>query len=219
MADKTAGYIISRAGSVELQQQASEHSLTQADDFIHQQGPLDHSRVLVRASCGHRQCYRVVTVGCVRQAFGQHRDPLLCPAHQPEYTYYSQYVTRYYDVLASLGYQGVVVWDWHDVPGHPHMHWDATIFLAGSAHRFEIDGPVHELQHGNRPLCDLVKDSVVKQNPNLSLLRLSFHDRHSWRLKTHLYLEGRLQNMFAGVWATAWYWPFAGHGYGMVAII
>lgn len=219
MAHKTAGYIISRAGSAALQQQAAQHSLTQGDKFIHQLGMLDNSRVLVRASCGHTRCYRVVTVGCVRQAFGQHRDPLLCPAHQPEYANYSQYVSLYFNTLVVLGYQGVVVWDWHDVPAHPHMHWDATIFLADRAHRFEIDGPVHELQHGNRPLHDVVKDGVVKQNPNLSLLRLSYHDRHAWQLKTHLYLQGRLQNMLGGVWATAWYWPFAGQGDGMVAII
>jgi len=191
VAHKTAGYIISRAGSAVLQQQASQHSLTQGGLFIHQLGLVDHSRVLVRASCGHRQCYRVVSVGCVRQAFGHHRDPLLCPAHQPQYANYSQYVTLYFNVLAFIGYQGVVVWDWHDVPAHPHMHWDATVFLAG----------------------------VVKQNPNHSLLRLSFHDRHAWVLKTQLYLQGRLQNMLGGVWATAWYWPFAGQGHGMVAII
>jgi hypothetical protein len=216
---KTLGLINGRAGSVELQQQAAQHSLTQMGCFIHQQGFLGHSRVLARASCGERQCYRVVTVSAIRQAFSQQRDALLCPAHQNEYANYSQHVTIFFNMLQQMGYQGVVVWDWHDVPEHPHMHWDVTIFLQGIAHRFEIDGPVHELRNGNRPPEDIAKDSVVKENPNHSLLRLSFHDNNAWYLKTLLYLQGRLQNIYNGVWATPWYLPFMGQGHGMVGII
>lgn len=202
-----------------LQQQASQHSLTQLGCFIHQLGMVQHGRVLVRASCGHSQCYRVVTVQCVTKGFEHQRDPLLCPAHSGHYRYFSTCVTQFFTVLQTIGYQGVVVWDWHDVPGQPRMHWDATVFLHGSAHRFEIDGPSHDLVNGTRRIRDVTKDAVVKQNPVYSLLRLSYHDRLVWALTLQLYIQGRIQHMYGGVWGTAWYLPFGGQGHGMLGII
>lgn len=218
-AAKTAGYVNSRAASVELQQQAAHHSLTQAGQFLYQQNTVDSTRLLLRASCGCKQCYRVVTIGAVRRSFARNGDPLKCPAHQMNYSNYSQYVTLFFEQLQYMGYAGVAVWDWHDVPAEPHMHWDCTLFLGGCAHRFEIDGPVHELRDGDRPLVDERKDAVVKNVPNLSLLRLSFHDRNAWAWKVLMYIAGRLQHFYNGVWATAWYTPFAGQGYGMVGLI
>ena len=84
---------------------------------------------------------------------------------------------------------------------------------------FEIDGPVHELRDGDIPLLDKTKDAAVKSVPNLSLLRLSFHDQNAWAWKVLLYILSRLQHFYNGIWATAWYTPFAGEGYGMVGLL
>lgn len=117
-----------RQGSLCGHATAAVSPYTHANRYMFQNGPVDSSRVLVRASCGHTRCYRVVRVGSVRQGFSEGRDVSMCPAHQGHYVYFSRHVSHFYNVLLHIGYHGVVVWDWCDVPNHPHMHWDASIF-------------------------------------------------------------------------------------------
>jgi hypothetical protein len=123
-------------------------------------------------------------------------------------------VKGFFDVLQMIGYQGIVVWDWNDVPQHPIMHWDATIFIGGLPHRIEIDGPVHDLRNGSRLPEDVAKDAVVIQAPGLSVLRLKHQDRLTWAHSLLTYIDGRLQFQLSGVWGTAWYFPFQYPGQG-----
>ena len=150
---------------------------------------------------------------------GQYRDCLTCPAHQHSRWSFSQWVHEFTQVLDQIQYQGVVIHDWNDVPGNRHMHWDATLFLGGVAHRIEIDGPRHDLVVGQRLMEDMQKDHIVCAHPSRSLLRLTYHDVHAWPLKLQLYLQCRMQLLLPGVWGTAWYLPFQGQGFGMLNII
>jgi hypothetical protein len=118
-----------------------------------------------------------------------------------------------------MQYKGVAVYDWNDVPGQRRMHWDATLFLGGLAHRIEIDGPRHDLAGGLRLQEDIHKDQIVSADPSRSLLRLSYHDAHAWQLNLPLYLQSRMQLLIAGVWGTRWYQPFQGQGLGLLNII
>lgn len=174
----------------------------------------DNTRLLLRASCGFRQCYQVVAFGTVRRGLRHGRDTLLCPAHNPARHTFSDWVRCCYDVLQAIGYQGIVVWDWNDVPQHPLMHWDATIFSSGMPHRLEIDGPIHDLRGGARMLADAVKDEIVIDSPGLSVLRLKHQDSLTWAQSLLAYIDGRTHFELEGVWGTAWYLPFQYPGQG-----
>jgi hypothetical protein len=150
---------------------------------------------------------------------GQNRDCLTCPAHQNSRSTYSQWVWIFHVVISEMAYPGVVIFYWNDVPENRHMHWDATLFLGGMAHRFEVDGPRHRIVRGVRLLEDIQKDHIVNTRPAISLLRLSHHDVHAWPTKILLYLQSRMQLVIHGVWATEWYRPFQGQGDGSLNII
>jgi hypothetical protein len=123
-------------------------------------------------------------------------------------------VTGFYHAILMIGYVGVVVWDWNDVPLHPHMHWDATIFVGGLPHRIEVDGPIHDLINAERVLGDVMKDQAVIETPGLSVLRLKHQDCVTWPQALMAYIGARLQFQIHGVWGTAWYMPFQYPGQG-----
>ena len=218
MAVRTHGYINGRRASELMHQVIAQHSLT-AGHLFDTEPVQDNTRFLLSASCGHAHCYRVVTFGAVRRGFINFNDPLLCPAHNPARWSYSRWATIFYLCLISIGYNGIIVWDWYDTPENHRLHWDATVFLGGMAHRFEIDGPVHEIRGGNRPNADVRKDDIVRRNGAIGLLRLSYHDAHQWPLRIAQYIQGRLAGEMPGVWGTAWYLPFQGVNYGEVQIM
>ena len=213
LAQRTQGFINGRTPPAHIQMELSQHSLTAGQLF--QPPPFqDNTRLLLRASCGFRQCYHVVNYGTVRRGLRCFRDVLLCPAHDPDRHTFSECVKYFYEVLQILEYQGVVVWDWNDVPQHPRMHWDATIFIGGLPHRMEIDGPVHDLRDGDRMPEDVVKDQAVIETPGLSVLRLKHQDSITWAHTLLAYIHGRLQMHLDNVCGTAWYLPFQYPGHG-----
>ena len=213
LAHRTQGLVNGRSAPAHIQTELSQQSLTGAHLF-HPPPFQDNTRLLLRASCGHRQCYHVVTYGTVRRGLRQFRDSLLCPAHDQARHTFSEHVQDFFDVLQMIGYQGLVVWDWNDVPLHPLMHWDATIFVGGLPHRIEIDGPIHDLNNGERNLGDVLKDASVLATPGISLLRLKHQDALTWAQSLLAYMDGRLQFQLHGVWGTAWYHPFQYPGHG-----
>lgn len=156
----------------------------------------------------------MVTRATVRRGLRELRDTLLCPAHDPTRHTFSGCVLYFYNVLQQLGYPGVVVWDWNDVPQRPLMHWDATLFREGMPHRVEIDGPIHDLKNDMRMHGDIVKDDLVVATPGLSLLRLKHQDSATWALALHAYMDGRVHSELDDVWATEWYRGFEYPGWG-----
>lgn len=191
----------------------AQHSIT-AGNLFHAEPLQDNTRLLLRASCGVRQCYHVVNYDTVKRGVRRLRDTLLCPAHSGARHTYAESVFDFYTMLQQIGYQGVVVWDWNDVPQRPLMHWDATLFFHGLAHRVEIDGPIHDFRHGVRLPGDLRKDAQVIATEGLSLLRLKHQDSATWSLSLQIYMHGRLQLQCDDVWGTAYYDPFRYPGQG-----
>ncbi len=213
LVQRTQGFINGRAPPAHIQLQLTQYCLT-APNLFHPPPFQDNTRLLLRASCGFKQCYHVVTYETVRTGLRHLRDTLRCPAHDAARHTFSESVTRFFNTLEVIGYQGIVVWDWNDVPQHPIMHWDATIFIGGLAHRIEIDGPIHELRNGDRLLGDVHKDQVVIDTEGLSLLRLKHQDCVTWAQALMTYIGGRLQFELDGVWGTSWYLPFQYPGQG-----
>ena len=191
----------------------AQHSLTAQGLFDAQQWN-NNTRLLLRASCGCRQCYRVVTYGTLKQKLRRGRDALLCPAHCQACNTFSRWVYKFYQTTVNLHYDGVVVWDWNDVPGNMHMHWDATLFVGGLAHRFEIDGPVHDLINGERRHRDVAKDGIVIQVGTFSILRLKHQDFNVWLDAIVNHMQNRLVLNLVGVWGTEWYAGFEHLGNG-----
>lgn len=213
LAQRAQGFVNGRSPPAHMQLSIAEHSLT-AGDLFHAQPLQDNTRLLLRASCSLRQCYHVVNYDTVKRGLRGLRDPLLCPAHDVARHTYSDCVLYFYNVLQQIGYQGVVVWDWNDVPQRRHMHWDATLFTADFPHRIEIDGPVHDLRAGLRLPGDICKDARVLGTAGVSLLRLKHQDCATWAVSLQTYMHGRLQFQIHDVWGTVWYLPFQYPGHG-----
>ena len=180
--DRFVSLYNARAPPQLMLQEAAAHSVTQGQTLV-QQNPIAHLppldfRVMLRASCQWRGCYRVMTVAHLLDMLRIGHDCLLCPAHQAGAHTHSVWVTCFYNTVTALDMHPVMVHDWNDVPGNPRMHWDCTLFFRGRAVRFEIDGPCHEPRHYN----DVPKDAIVNnwqpladQN-SLVVVRMHFHD-------------------------------------------
>lgn len=218
-AARANSYIHARAASAQLQEQCAAHSLSQHTKFHPNMVNEESQRCLLRASCGHVQCFRVVSRGAVRRSMQQNRDCLKCPAHDNTRWSYSKWVLKFFNLLQATQYQGIVIYDWCDVPTNSHMHWDATVFQWGLAHRIELDGPTHDLVHSCRLVDDLEKDRIVCEDASRSLLRLSYHDADAWHLCLSKYVQARVQGSIEGVWGSRWYEDFQGEGYGRLNVI
>ena len=175
------GLYNARAAPQQMLVEVAAHSVTQ-QALVHTQNPIHvipypNYRVVLRASCGYRNCFRVVTVAHLRRALLENKDCLRCPAHQQDSRTYSIWVRRFMDMVLALGVNSVMIHDWKDVPTRSDMHWDLVMFLNGRAFRFEIDGPVHEPRHFN----DGPKDAVVNlwgAQP-FSVARFHYTDYHN----------------------------------------
>ena len=98
-----------------------------------------------------------------------------------------------------MGYQGVVIWDWHDVPDKPKFHWDATLCWQGKVLRFEIDAESHEKRP--RDENDVKKDQIVGHLGHLCLLRLQRGDNATWNESINAFRDIQVP----GVYYTRWY--------------
>lgn len=161
--NKIVGIYNSRALPAALLQEARQHSVTQQDTLCVQDHlnvpPGANERLLMRASCGRAQCYKVVTCAHLRRCFNDKRDCLKCPAHQKCKTH-SKWVLYMYDILQHEQVHSVIVHDWVDVPNSDLAHFDMTVFRHGRAFRFEIDGTSHE----PRLISDVEKDRLVDEH-------------------------------------------------------
>lgn len=146
-----------------------------------------HDWLLLRCSCAHNNCCRVLQLDSIRmQMWRGGDDPLTCPAFAPHahmcHTF-SPFVVHFYAVMMQLWPHACVIWDWHDVPGLPRYHFDATVILLQMQlrhARFEIDGPCHfSRNYTVRRVQDAVKDATVTLW-HVPMLRLHVRDQPTW---------------------------------------
>ena len=124
---------------------------------------------LLRCSCAHNNCYKILQTDTIRIALVRaNNDPLscpACPAHSDVCRTFSPYVVAFYAIMMQLWPNASVVWDWHDVPHLHRYHFDATVFVPQvqlSLARFEIDGPCHfKHNFSSRRQQDQAKDVTV----------------------------------------------------------
>lgn len=143
--------------------------------------------VLLKCGCHHNNCWKAMQCGSViKQLQRGEGQPLACPAspaHAAECTTYSPWVVYFLDIVQHYLPGVHVIWDWRDVPGLHHFHFDATLISPHAQHaarRCEIDGPCHfNVAQGHRRHQDMLKDAVAQQN-GLGLLRLHMHDWQTW---------------------------------------
>jgi hypothetical protein len=140
----------------------------------------------LHCGCKHAMCVKVLCADSVRRSLAEGRDPLACPAHDRGCPTFSEHVRHFADVVKGAGHQGIIIWDWHDLPSASALHFDATIMLkcwrSGGicARRFEIDGPQHfSHAHALRKPDDCKKDRLMDQ-VGAHCLRLHHGDKVTW---------------------------------------
>lgn len=149
-----------------------------------------HSYIVLHCSCNGPFCFKVATWNAISKALKSGRDPRACPAHDGQCSTHSRHVAAFYAHVLNTGYRGPIIWDWHDLPGFPSMHFDATLFVMEQmgmprARRFEIDGRGHFLDalgSGRLP-ADKQKDTVMInlcEAFGVSCLRCHFMDTNMW---------------------------------------
>lgn len=155
---------------------------------------LGYMCVVVRCTCGNVCCLRVVVVDSVRRAIERRTaaDPLSCPLHDTNSSTHSHGVQRFHQALEQLQVNAKCVWDWHNVPGNPRMHVDATLLLpTGDARCFEIDSNLHfEPGQHNRLDSDERKDHLFDK-AECGMMRLHTFDVESWPQYMHAFLSSK----------------------------
>lgn len=141
--------------------------------------------VVLKCSCDHQHCCKVFLFSSLYESLWRGcRDPSARPAHRGGgAATYSVHVEALCNVVTQYCPDHIIVWDWHDIPGHPAMHFDATLVPLReprAALHLKIDGSCH-FPHGLRSRTneDWVKDSVVNAL-NMSLLRSHHNDEDGW---------------------------------------
>lgn len=128
-------------------------------------------RHVMRCSCGHAGCYKVLYLESVARALQRGGpDPLACPAapeHKGACGTFSVLVVAFKGIVSYLWPDAITVHDYQDVPDMPGSHFDECVILpnpAVPAKRFEIDGWYH-FNHSMwlRQLSDVAKDARVRQ--------------------------------------------------------
>lgn len=155
----------------------TQHETLLTEEQI-QAAPHANARLVLRASCQHDRCYRVVSCQHLRRCLTRATDCLLCPAHQRCKTY-SKWVTYMYEILAREQVPSPIIYDWVDVPNSDHAHFDMVIFKHGRAYRLEIDGPCHVPRLPSDIEKDRLIDEHVPQEQHaqcVSLARFDFRD-------------------------------------------
>ena len=143
--------------------------------------------VALRCTCQRPACVKVASAASIQKALAKGRDPRLCPAHDEECPTYSRHMLPLYQIVTSLPGDNLIVYDWQDLPGHPSMHFDATVLMTdgqpwGTTHakRFEIDSKFHLARPGGtRPATDVRKDLGMTAS-GAHCLRLHCLDLPAW---------------------------------------
>ena len=154
------------------------------------QPPAPGMYYIMKCSCAHAQCCKVLLGDSVRSALLRGtQDPLACPAcalHMHACRTFSVHVVKFLQIVQWLFPGACVVWDWVDVPNGLGAHFDATLVWPGAAPvaaRFEVDGMYHFAQGGAaRLLSDVTKDNRCNML-GVSMLRLHAQDEHVWPQK------------------------------------
>jgi hypothetical protein len=141
--------------------------------------------VVLKCSCSHGKCYKVLKAGTLFEALRlRRRNPLACPA-DPGSTCatYSSHVAKFLNIISGVLGDSIVIRDWVDVPRGHRRHFDSTVISvtrAFHAWRFEIDGKRHFLARGTkRDMADWEKDDILN-SAGVSLLRLHHKDEQRW---------------------------------------
>lgn len=147
--------------------------------------PASQQARVLKCTCAHAQCHKVLRVGTLIEAMRAMRDdPLACPADMTSTCCTrSEHVASFYAAAGQVDADSMYVWDWIDVPGGDGMHFDCTLIpLIGAFHawRFEIDGRRHFVsQNCKREPADWKKDDIAN-NLGVPLLRLHWKDQPLW---------------------------------------
>ncbi len=154
----------------------------------------------MHCSCKNSRCVKVIAFDTARNALQRKSDPLVCPAHQKDCHTWSELIVIFYTIVEDSSYKGIIVWDHHDIPGHPRMHFDATLFVESKlvagvvvGKRFEIDGKSHLSKYGGTRLPqDIIKDKAMNAL-GADTLRLHQKDIGGWGdcIANHLVMHKR----------------------------
>ena len=188
MPDKAAVFLeVSQASATDAAIVAAACLNKMATFSIHPAKPKAKQMVVLRCCCNHPRCFKALAWNSVHEALRNRRaDPSACPAQENcGAATFSKHVETFYHISLDVLPEYMIVWDWHDIPGYPRMHFDATLLrraLCSQPLRVEIDGSPHFPRGlGCRKSDDCKKDAVVNSLGG-PMLRLHFADELTWAL-------------------------------------